>query len=64
VHLITSTEVGLLSRRRGPQLYEWLNARLLMRVESDFFPDHKIGLRATFVCHFLNFELITVSVFK
>jgi hypothetical protein len=36
VHLITSTEVGRPSRRR---------VRLLMRVESDFFHDHKIQSR-------------------
>jgi hypothetical protein len=41
VHLITSMEIGRLSRRRGSQPY----ARLLMRVESDFFHDHKIQSR-------------------
>jgi hypothetical protein len=32
-----------------------------MPVESDFFHDHKMQ---HFFCHFLNFELIAVSVIK
>jgi hypothetical protein len=68
VHLITSTEVGRLSRRRGPQPYERLNARLLMRVESVFFHDHKksrgIEISGSIFLSLLNFELIAVSVIK
>jgi hypothetical protein len=40
---LEQTTVGILAFGSDAQLpYLWLNARLLMRVESDFFHDHKI----------------------